>query len=255
MVTMSIAEREPTSTAAESADQPVVIGGRRYLRAPVPVHFPEEECMPESKRHLERRTLLYQVLHLAFADRAAIGCDQFVYWDPTDPKQCVAPDVFLRWGAPDDPFPSWKVWERGAPHVAIEVVSRTGNRDSDWERQLGRYRRLGVTELIRFNANDPERPLRIWEAVEGDLIEREVVRASAPSQVLPGYWVLADSEPFGPMLRLSHDPEGRDLYPTPAEHEARARQREAEARRREAEARVAAEQRIRELEEELRRRG
>ena len=68
------------------------------MRTPVPIVFPSEEKVPESKRHLKLRTLLYQVLDLAFADRAAIGCDQFVYWDPTDPKACLAPDAFVRWG-------------------------------------------------------------------------------------------------------------------------------------------------------------
>jgi hypothetical protein len=62
----------------------------RYLRTPVPVHFPEAELVPETKRHLEQRTALYQSLTVAFRDRALIGSNQFVYWDPTDPRQCLA---------------------------------------------------------------------------------------------------------------------------------------------------------------------
>jgi hypothetical protein len=54
--------------------------------------------VPESKRHLRQRTTLYQVLVLAFRERAAIGCDQFVYWDPTELRQCLARDAFVRWG-------------------------------------------------------------------------------------------------------------------------------------------------------------
>jgi hypothetical protein len=58
--------------------------------------FPTEERVGESKRHLKLRTLLYQVLGLTLADRAAVGCDQFVYRDPTNPKVGLAPDAFVR---------------------------------------------------------------------------------------------------------------------------------------------------------------
>jgi hypothetical protein len=38
---------------------PVTIGPFRYLRAPRPLHFPETEKVPETKLHLELRTLLW----------------------------------------------------------------------------------------------------------------------------------------------------------------------------------------------------
>nr|PZN28987.1 MAG: Uma2 family endonuclease [Pseudomonadota bacterium] len=218
--------------------------------------------MPESKRHLWQRTTLYQILDLAFSQTAAIGCDQFVYWDPTDPSQCLAPDAFVRLGVPDDQFRSWKVWERGAPHVAVEIISSEDARDRNWDDKLEKYRRLGIQELVRFDPESEPMSLRIWDRVEGDLVERAVVGWSAASQCLPGFWVVVEDSRARGLLRLSHDPEGKHLYPTPAEREAEARQREAEARQREAEARqreaearAAAERRIRELEAELRRRG
>ena len=62
------------------------------------VHFPVEAEVPESKRHLQLRTLLFQFLELAFAKEAAIGCDQFVYWDPTEPRVCLAPGAFRAGG-------------------------------------------------------------------------------------------------------------------------------------------------------------
>src|SRR5689334_14224097 len=105
----------------------------KYLRAPVPVPFPVAELVPETKRHLDQRTALYQSLTLAFRDRALIGSNQFVYWDPTDPRQCLAPDVFVRRGAPDELFGNWKVWERGAPEVAVEILSADDERDRDWD--------------------------------------------------------------------------------------------------------------------------
>jgi Uma2 family endonuclease len=222
----------------------------RYLRAPSPVHFPVEAEVPETKRHLELRTLLYQLLKLAFAERAAIGCDQFVYWDPTEPRACLAPDAFVRLGEPDHPFRSWKVWERGAPQLAVEIVSESDERERDWEDKLEKYRRLGVSELVRFEP-ESQAPLRIWDSVGHDLLERQLSGASAPSRCLPGFWLVVEQPETGLALRLSHDERGERLYLTPAEHEAEARRAEAEARRAEAEGRRAAEQRVRELEAEL----
>ena len=206
-------------------------GELRYVRAPVPVHFPEHEQVPESKRHFRLRTLLFEFLALAFADRATIGSDQFMYWDPTDPKACLAPDAFVRLGEPDHLFRSWKVWEHGAPHLAIEVISDSDERDSDWDAKLQRYRRVGVLELIRFDPEtaDPARMLRIWDAVEGDLAERDLSGSAAASRVLPGHWLVVQDPALGPTLRLSHDALGASLYQTPSE---RMHQLEAELSRR-----------------------
>jgi hypothetical protein len=51
----------------------------RHKRAPRPVHFPAEAERLETKRHLKLRTLLFAVLE-TFADRAAVGSEQFVYY-------------------------------------------------------------------------------------------------------------------------------------------------------------------------------
>jgi Uma2 family endonuclease len=204
----------------------------RYVRAPVPIVFPSEAQVPETKWHLKLRTLLYELLDLAFASRAAIGCDQFVYWDPTDPTACVAPDAFVRLGQPDFMFRSWKTWELGAPQLAVELISESDERDRDWNAKLERYRRLGVSELVRFDAQALERPLRVWDLVEHDLVEREVAGRSARSNCLPGYWVVTEEENLGPALRLSHDAAGHDVYLTRAEA--------AERRLREVEAELAA---------------
>ncbi|MGC4091748.1 MAG: Uma2 family endonuclease [Polyangiaceae bacterium] len=220
---------------AMSTERPVVIEGIRYVRAPVPLHFPVEEEVPETRWHLQQRTLLFEILRLSFGAAATIGCDQFVYWDPTDPRQCLAPDAFVRLGVADEPFSSWKVWERGAPEVAVEIISRHDARDANWNEKVDKYRRLGVRELVRFEAEeDGAASLRVWDALENDLVERDGIESVAQSRVLPGAWVVVrDSEGFA-VLRLSRDTYGKDLYPTPAER---------------------AERRVRELEAELARRG
>lgn len=191
------------------------------------IHFPEQAEVPETKDHLELRTLLYQFLMLAFSKVAKVGSEQFIYWDPTDPTACLAPDAFVRFGSPDDRFRSWKVWERGAPHVAVEILS-----ESDrplWERKLESYRRMGVSELVAFDPEFPEQPLRIWDFIGDTLVERTLLEPWAKSLHLGGYWLPVEVPVEGLTLRLSHDEHGEHLFPTRAEAEAR--RAEAEARR------------------------
>ena len=179
------------------------------------LYFPEHEEMPEGKLHLLLRTLLFQFLERAFSKTAAIGCDQFVYWDPTSPRVCLAPDAFVKLGRPDDLFPSWKAWERGAPEFAIEVVSGFDQRDGIWSEKLVKYGELGVTELLRFDPDGPEF-LRAWDRIDGKMVERQFIGATR-STVLPGFWVTALHPTLGPAPRLSLDAAGTQLYLTAAE--------------------------------------
>src|SRR5512147_371048 len=128
---------------------PTPAHARRYVRPPQPIHFPVEEQVPETRRHLLQRTALFQVIQDTFGAHATVGSEQFVYWDPTDPRQCCAPDVFVRLGQPDGDFGCWKVWERGAPDLAVEIISASDATDRPWTAKLERYRRLGVRELVR----------------------------------------------------------------------------------------------------------
>jgi hypothetical protein len=102
-----------------------------------------------------------------------------------------------------------------------------------------------VLELVRFDADNADEPLRIWDFVDGDLVERDRASPSfATCRTLSAFWCVRTHHKLGLMLRLARDPEGRDLFPT--HDEARGA---ADAGRRDAEAR------IRELEAELARRG
>lgn len=211
--------------------------------------------MPETQVHFELRVLLYQLLCDHLGLEATVGSDQFVYYDAADPSRCVAPDVYVQLKAPTGKIRSWKVWERGAPDVAIEIVSPSDAPQTPWAEKLRRYQSLGVRELVRF---DPEaRPgepcLRVWDRVDEALLEREVETAPwrCRSSVINVRWVLAAADDYPIALRCAESRDSEVLVPTRRE----ARQAEAKARQAEAEARQAAEQRVRELEAELRRGG
>src|SRR5512136_539126 len=113
----------PRPTIAHSSST-----SRRYLRPPEPIYFPVEAKVPESPRHFDQRVALYQTLRRWLSDRVPVASDQFVYWDPTDPRQCCAPDVFVRLD-PRNEDDCWKAWIRGAPHLAVEIRSRSDRAD------------------------------------------------------------------------------------------------------------------------------
>ncbi len=105
----------------------------RHVRTPTPLVFPSGAELPESRRHLDLRTFLYGVLRRAYGNRAAVGSEQFVYFHASDPKRCLAPDAMVRLNASNEPFDSWKTWERGAPELAVEIVSPEDRR---WDEKL-----------------------------------------------------------------------------------------------------------------------
>ena len=102
---------------------PVPRKGRSYLRAPVPLHFPSEEEVPEGVVHFKLRAQLFASLEALLGTGSLVSSDQFVYWDPTDPSQRLAPDIGIRVGTPRSLIQSWKTWELGAPQVGVEIVS------------------------------------------------------------------------------------------------------------------------------------
>jgi Uma2 family endonuclease len=217
---------------------------RSYLRAPTPIHFPESAEMPETGVHLEVRTALYLLVRDFVGERGAVGSEQFVYWDPLDPRQCLAPGLIVRIGAAPGPFPTWKTWERGAPHLAVEVDSPSDAAEANWQRKIERYRRAGINEIARFDPEDIARPLRLWDRFEGDVVERDLDGEHALlCDALGVYWSVQSHATLGRVLRLSRDALGQALLPSAAEREQAAAERER-----------AAIERVAQLEAELRRR-
>jgi Uma2 family endonuclease len=218
-----------------------------HLRVPVPLRFPESAEMPEGTDHLILRTFLYQLVGHVLGPEHTVGSDQFLYWLPTNPRRCVAPDVLVKLGVAQHRFGSWKCWERGAPDLAVEIISPNEGDGIEWDEKLARYAELGVQELLRF---DPEEAagqrLRAWDRIEGDFVERAVEGDGTPCVALALHWVVRpiDAVPVG--LRLADD--HGSLVASRAEALETACVVETEGR-------IAAEARVRELEEELRRRA
>jgi hypothetical protein len=211
------------------------IQGLRHLRQPRPLVFspaPPELKVNQKKRHWLLCTFLFEVLESAFGKLHSIGADQAVYWNASDPRRVCGPDAFVKLGIPDTPFDLWKTWEHGAPELVVEITSPYDQEPLVWEEKLARYHEMGAKEVVRFDwSAELGSRIRVWDRVEGDLVERKVENDATPCVTLGGFWVVAPARKDLPVaLRLAHDIEGRELFPSPAD-------------------------RIAQLEEELRRRG
>lgn len=208
-------------------------------RAPTHLVFPEHELTREGRPHFLVRTYLYRLLRHALGDTASVGSDQFVYWNARDPKKKLAPDVFVRMGTCIRLFGTWKTWENGAPHLAVEIVSPTEDDWLGWDEKLGRYHEAGIDELVRFDPQAPDgKRVRVWDRLDGDLVERAVAEDCTRCRTLGWYWRVTPVEDAPVGLGLTRDAAGRERLYLPEEEERRAKE-DAERRVVELEAEIA----------------
>jgi Uma2 family endonuclease len=194
-----------------------VLDRAKYVGTIVPLHFPESASVPESQLHLDLRTLLYQLLSAYLGETYTVGSDQFVYWDASSPKRCIAPDVYAKATPRGEPIRSWKVWERGAPDVAIEIISDSDSAHESWSEKLMAYQALGVRELVRFDLLSGGAPLRVWNRTQEVLAEREVTDTQAASLIFDLFWVVAPVHRVAQALRLASSVDPLVLVPTAEE--------------------------------------
>ena len=201
--------------------------------APIrPIVYPETDGrpMPDGEYQSVTWRHLVEALKHHYRGRGVYAAgDLFVYLEEGNPRNCIAPDLFVVLGASDHKRDTYKVWEEpgGMPDFVLEIVS-----PSTWRVDLGakraRYASLGVRE---YWLHDPhgrylQPALAGHRLVDGSYVPLPS-RVGAPglsirSEVL-GLDLLLDGE----RLRF-FDPVGERLLPT--YEEARARMVEAEAR-------------------------
>ncbi|MBX3192018.1 MAG: Uma2 family endonuclease [Labilithrix sp.] len=214
----------------------------RHVRPVVPLRFPDSEAenehLGQTTLHFDLCAALLQILRDAVGRDHTVGADQFVYFNAASPRRCVAPDAFVKLGAPRAHFASWKTWERGVPELAVEILSNSDATEM-WtlEEKLVRYHELGVRELIVFDADQPAGSrLRAFDRLDDDLVERVVEGDRTPCVTIDLHFVVAPLADIVAALRVARDAAGRDLIPTHDEAHRRADERiaelEAELRRR-----------------------
>ena len=116
-----------------------------------PVEYPETDGrpMPDGDYQGETYRYLVEALRTHFHARpdVYVSGDLFVYLEEGNPRNCVAPDLFVAFGAGNHRRDTYKVWEEpaGVPDFVLEIVS-----PSTWRADLGakreQYAALGIGE-------------------------------------------------------------------------------------------------------------
>lgn len=220
------------------------------------IHYPESDGRPmgETEIHAQVLSDLRFALVRRYADvpDVYVWGNLFLYYREGDPKSCVCPDVFLIRGVgkrADNRRRTYKLWEEGGrvPSLVIEVTSES-TRDEDVEKKK-RYERLGVEEYFLFDPlGEYLRPRLQGLRLEGGRYQPLVQRVDGALESRTTGLVL---KPEGKQLRLVDKETGETLLTAAEADEARLVAEE--LARQEADARRAAEDRIRSLEEELKR--
>jgi Uma2 family endonuclease len=183
----------------------------------------DEVEMGQTKRHYLLCDALFRVLAQVSGDAHSVGIDNYVYYDASDDHRCVCPDGFVKLNVKElELIEVWKTWEKGAPELAIEIVSPSDKREYlPMGEKLRRYQAVGVKELIAYDAEAPRGArLRAWDRVNERLRERKVESERTPCAVLSALgrkveWMLGPTPEVSlDALRMVVD---GVIVPTPAE--------------------------------------
>ncbi len=222
-----------------------------------PLLYPETDGqpMPDADYQGDAYRYIVEALRVWFQDRpdVYVSGDLFVYLEEGNPRNCIAPDAFVVFGAGNHPRETYRLWEEpgGVPDFVLEVVSPT-----TWRVDLGakreRYASLGVRE---YWLHDPH-GRHLQPALAGFRLSGGVYvplpAIDTPKGITLHSDVLGlDLSLDGEDLRLRDPGTGRHL-PTYAEARADLRNTEADLRNTEADLRNAR-ARLAELERALRR--
>ena len=225
----ALAPRVQAPPAVQPKRKPVTLAGMaslpagiRHVRPPRPLQFPATDAEGEvgqTKRHWNLCTLLYAILKNAVAGEHTVGADQFVFFDRSDLRRCIAPDVFVRLGTHLDDFDSWKIWEKGGPPEAcFEILSKSDTpANVSLENKLASYAAMGTREVFTFDFDAAEGTrLRAWDGIGGDLVERVVEGERTPCLSLDCDVVVVANPMEGELWGLRVE-RGGVLLPTQAE--------------------------------------
>jgi Uma2 family endonuclease len=217
------------------------------------IKYPTRDGKPmaESELHMEDMIDTIQMLQDHFADQPDVYVwgNLLLFYEEGNPRKHVSPDVLLAFVPKEPKRDNYLVWKEGrAPDFVVEITSKSTKR-VDLNKKYELYRDvLRVSEYFLFDprADYLDPPLQGHRLVDGDYVRIDPIAGRLPSQVL-GLHLERD----GPRLRL-FDPATGVRLPTRSER-AQVADRRTVAERRRAEAAEAAQQRLAEENERLRR--
>ena len=118
------------------------------------VEYPTSDGKPvaETDLHYDRIAYAAQSLKLRYADapNVYVGANMLVYDEPGNPRQHLAPDVFVVFGVPNHRRDLFKIWEEKPPSFVLEITSKSTRRE-DMITKRQRYAAWGVKEYFLYD--------------------------------------------------------------------------------------------------------
>ena len=135
--------------------------------------YPSSDGQPMAENGWQGRAIrdAITVLETRYRDRPDVYAwgDLLIYYEEGNPRKCVAPDVFVVFGAAKHHRMIYKLWaEPKAPDFVLEVASEnTWQQDEGPKRAL--YAELGIREYWMFDPRDEyfDPPLRGFTLEDG----------------------------------------------------------------------------------------
>lgn len=207
------------------------------------IHYPDSDGKPmaENDPHYFciSDTRFALATHFAPRPDIYIAADMLIYYVEGEPKNSVAPDLFVTFGIPAYHRRTFRLWDEGkAPDVVFEFASEgTWRADVGWKRGL--YMGIGIREYFLFDPfglylNPILQGYRFIK--DGTDIENLPQLTTARGEVglyspLLGLelWAITQTEPRMPYALRLFDPQQKAWLRTPAETETARRDAEVRA--------------------------
>lgn len=216
------------------------------------IDYPESDGKPmgETDLHRDWMVRLLEIFRQRYAGQQVyIASDLLLYYAEGTPTKYVVPDCFVVLNCDPQRRRTFQTWKEGrVPDVVFEVTSRSTS-SVDYIDKLAIYEQMGVLEYFLYDptADYLEPPLQGYRLTNGDLHEIPTMGGRIRCNMLGVDLFLDELD-----LVIVDAVTGIEQM-TKAEAEELAKENAERGRTQEQAARIAAENRVRQLEEELRR--
>lgn len=183
-----------------------------------PIDYPTSDGRPMAETDLHRRLMmdLIETLDERFANdpRVYVSGDLLLFYEESNGRKHLAPDVFVVFGIEKKPRDHYLMWLEGkGPDVVIEVTSKTTRREDQTNKRALYQDVLRVPEYFQIDPTEDylKPPFQGHRLVDGRYEPIELIDGRLPSASL-GLLLERD----GPRLHLI-DPASGLRLPTPRE--------------------------------------
>lgn len=152
--TLKAVAADPALAVGSSMPRDALFKGGEFWGLPL-----DEESVPVTKAHLLRCQLAREALERWLEQRGLegyVGSDESLYWDRSNVRRVLQPDVFVAIGASSGPRRNYRIWAEGpTPCFVLECLSpSTRRRDLGEKKAI--YEEIGIPEYFIHEGEDDE---------------------------------------------------------------------------------------------------